>query len=168
MTESAHELDERMMGLALDAAREAQRIGEVPIGAVVYRGETLLGRAHNRRETDRDPAAHAELLAIREAARAIGDWRLEGCSIAVTLEPCPMCAGLIVNARLDRLVFAAPDPKAGAVESLFELCGDARLNHRVREIRAGVRAPEAGGLLRDFFRGLRARRGAEGPPGRDA
>jgi len=155
----AHELDDRMMGLALDAARTALALGEVPIGAVIYRGEDVLGTGHNRRETDADPSAHAEVLAIRAAARAIGDWRLEGCSIAVTLEPCPMCAGLIVNARLDRLIYGAADPKAGAVATLYGICADARLNHRVGQVRAGVREDEAAELLRGFFRDLRARPG---------
>jgi len=162
--------DREHMKRAITLARQAAEAGEAPIGAVVYSTKTgeRIAEARNTREGDADPCGHAELIAVRAAAQKLGDWRLNHCTVVVTLEPCPMCAGLIVNARLDRLVFAAPDPKAGAVESLFELCGDARLNHRVREIRAGVRASEAGGLLRDFFHGLRAQRGAEGPPGRDA
>ncbi len=153
------DLDRRMMTVALELARQAATIGEVPVGAVVYRtgdGE-VLGRGFNRREIDHDPTAHAELIAIREAAQRRGDWRLHDCSLAVTLEPCAMCAGLIVNARLQRVIYGADDPKAGAVRSLFRLADDARLNHRARVV-PGVAAPECSALLRDFFRGLRTRR----------
>lgn len=145
--------DEAMMRRALGLARAAAEISEVPVGAVVY--ETLsgrvLGEAHNRRHLDRDPSAHAEVLAIRAAAAAIGDWRLNHCTLVVTLEPCCMCAGLIVNARLGRLVYGCDDPKAGAVASLHQLTADARLNHRVEPIR-GVLADESAELLRSFFR----------------
>ncbi|HYE01853.1 MAG TPA: tRNA adenosine(34) deaminase TadA [Phycisphaerales bacterium] len=149
--------DLAMMRRALDLARRAMALGEVPVGAVVYHTAdgTLLGEGFNRRELDADPAAHAELIAIRAAARALGDWRLTGCTLAVTLEPCAMCAGLIVNARLGRLIYGAPDPKAGAAGSLMTLTADPRLNHRVEPI-AGVGAPESAELLRAFFRGLRA------------
>ncbi|HAU36094.1 MAG TPA: tRNA-specific adenosine deaminase [Phycisphaerales bacterium] len=143
------------MQAALDEARQAERLGDVPIGAVVARGDEIVARAYNRRILDADPTAHAEMLAIRAAAAALGDWRLAGCTLAVTLEPCPMCAGAIVLARLDRLVYGAPDPKAGAVRTLYEICTDERLNHRV-EVVAGVRADECGALLTEFFRRQRA------------
>jgi len=147
-----------MMSRALDLARHAATLGEVPIGAVVYEtlSGTVLGEGYNRREIDHDPAAHAELIAIRQAAKAVGDWRLNHCSLAVTLEPCPMCAGLIVNARLGRLLYGAPDPKAGATDSLFRLTTDSRLNHRVTPIR-GVMQEESAALLKAFFRSLRGR-----------
>ncbi|MBL9030799.1 MAG: nucleoside deaminase [Phycisphaerae bacterium] len=148
-----------MMARALDLARQAASMGEVPVGAVVYETATgrVLGEGANRREIDHDPAAHAELLAIRAACAARGDWRLSDCSLAVTLEPCPMCAGLIVNARVGRLLFGAPDPKAGATGSLLRLTEDPRLNHRVTPI-GGVLADEAAAELRAFFRALRDRR----------
>ncbi len=144
------------MRRALDLARRAASLGEVPVGAVVYETGTgaVLGEAFNRREQDRDPSAHAEFLAIREACRAVGDWRLNHCSLAVTLEPCPMCAGLIVNARVGRVVYGADDPKAGAVRTLYALLSDDRLNH-ASEVRPGLLADESAGLLRDFFRSLR-------------
>lgn len=148
-----------MMRRALQLARAAGDSGEVPIGAVVYRAinpETaeILGEGANRREIDHDPLAHAEIFAIRAAAKALGDWRLNDLRIAVTLEPCPMCAGAIVNSRLSRLVFAAFDPKAGACGSLMRLTEDPRLNHRVTPI-TGILAEESSQLLRDFFRSLR-------------
>lgn len=151
-----------MMRRALMLAREASAAGEVPVGAVVWETATgrVLGEGRNRREEDRDPSAHAEHIAILEASRAVGDWRLNHCSLAVTLEPCPMCAGLIVNARVGRVVYGADDPKAGACRSLYELTTDTRLNHRV-ELVPGVLADEAGDLLRAFFR---ARRGKSGDP----
>lgn len=153
--------DERMMERALTLARQAAAAGEVPVGAVVYetRSGRVLGEGANRRETDADPAAHAELLAIRAAARALGDWRLDGCTLVVTLEPCAMCAGLIVNARMGRLVYGCDDPKAGAVRSLYRITEDARLNHRVTPI-GGLRAEESSRLLKEFFAGLRRRGGA--------
>jgi tRNA(adenine34) deaminase len=131
-------------------------MGEVPIGAVVYNHQTgqVLGEGHNRREVDNDPLAHAEVLAIRAAARVLGDWRLEGLTLAVTLEPCPMCAGAIVNARLGRVVFGASDPKAGACGTLMRLTEDARLNHRTTPI-GGLMAEESAGLLKGFFARLR-------------
>jgi tRNA(adenine34) deaminase len=150
------------MRRAIELARAAAAMDEVPVGAVVY--DTASGRplaeAHNRRHLDGDPAAHAELLAIREAARAIGDWRLNACTLVVTLEPCPMCAGLIVNARLGRVVYGCPDPKAGACGTLMRLTEDPRLNHRVEPV-AGVLGDECAALLRDFFRARR--RTGEGP-----
>ncbi len=156
-----------MMRRALAEARRAQRMGEVPVGAAVYRGATLLAVGCNRRESLDDPTAHAEQLAIRDAARRIGDWRLNDCTLAVTLEPCPMCAGAIVNARVGRLIYGAADPKMGAVESLYKLCGDRRLNHRP-PIVAGVLREPCGEVLRAFFRQRRAaqraaRASAKGP-----
>lgn len=148
--------DEALMSRALELAAKAAALGEVPVGAVVCRSGTgeIVAEAFNRREMDRDAAAHAEFLAIRAATRAVGDWRLNDYTLAVTLEPCPMCAGLIVNSRVGRVVYGAADPKAGAVESLFRLLDDARLNHRP-EVRGGVLGEESGELLRAFFRGLR-------------
>ncbi len=149
--------DRQMMALALDLARQAAAMGEVPVGCVVYHTHSgqVLGRGANRRQTDADPAAHAEVLAIRQAARALGDWRLNDCTLAVTLEPCPMCAGLIVNARVGRLIYAAADPKAGACGSLMRLTEDPRLNHRVRPL-TGLMADQCAQVLREFFRARRA------------
>ncbi len=143
------------MDRAIEQAREAERAGDVPIGAVMVRDGRIVAAAHNRRIIDADPTAHAEMLAIRAAAAALGDWRLTGCTLVVTLEPCPMCAGAAVLARLDRLVYGAPDPKAGAADTLYRIPTDERLNHRV-EVVGGVRAEECGALLRDFFRRQRA------------
>ena len=150
--------DEPMMRRALDLARNAAAMGEVPIGAVVYETATgrILGEGSNRREADRDPSAHAELIAIQAAAGALRDWRLNTCTLAVTLESCAMCAGLIVNARVGRLIYGAKDPKAGAVDTLYRLTRDDRLNHRIEPI-AGVLDQECGDLLREFFRELRAK-----------
>ncbi|MFI5691895.1 nucleoside deaminase [Kribbella sp. NPDC051586] len=137
------------MTLALEEGDKA--LPDVPIGAVVVdAGGQVIGRGHNERETTGDPTAHAEVLAIREAARHVGEWRLTGCTLVVTLEPCTMCAGAIVLSRLDRLVFAAYDEKAGAVGSLWDVVRDRRLNHRP-EVVGGVMADEAGARLRDFF-----------------
>jgi len=150
--------DLAMMQRALTLASEAALAGEVPVGAVVY--ETASGRvlaeAANRREIDHDPSAHAEFLAITAACRAIGDWRLNHCSLAVTLEPCPMCAGLIVNARLGRVVYGCDDPKAGACRSLFTLTTDPRLNHRC-ELIPGTLAEASAELLKAFFKDLRTK-----------
>lgn len=140
---------------ALALAREAAAIGEVPVGAVIVRDDQVLAEAHNRRESDKSPFAHAEFLAIQQACRAINDWRLEHCTLYVTLEPCPMCAGLIVNARIPRVVFGCNDPKAGAAGTLFNLLDDPRLNHRC-DITRGVLADESAELLTTFFRKLRA------------
>lgn len=139
----------------------AAAIGEIPVGAVVYETATgrLLGEGHNLRHVDKDPAAHAELIAIRAAARALGDWRLNACTLVVTLEPCPMCAGLIVNARLGRVVYGCADPKAGACGSLMRLTEDPRLNHRVTPI-AGVLGDESSAMLREFFKTRRQERAA--------
>lgn len=145
------------MRAALDLARAAAAAGEAPIGALVYETATgrVLSRAANTREADNDPTAHAEVIAIRAAARALSDWRLNACTLIVTLEPCCMCAGAIVAARLGRVVYGADDPKAGAARSLYRLLEDPRLNHRVVPVR-GVLAAESAELLRAFFR---ARRG---------
>lgn len=143
--------DARWMKIALAEAREAAVGGEVPVGAAVVCDEELLARAHNRTRELADPTAHAEALALREAAAKLGDWRLTGCTLYVTLEPCAMCAGAIVLSRIDRLVFAAPDPKAGMCGSLGNLVQDERLNHSV-PIESGVLADEAAELLRGFFR----------------
>ena len=146
-----------LMQLALDQANLALHHDEVPIGAVLYHvpSARILGQAHNRRILDRDPTAHAEILAIRQAAQTLGDWRLEDTILAVTLEPCPMCAGAIVNARIPHLIYGCPDPKAGAVATLYQLCTDPRLNHRVR-IDSGLRAQECSTLLTQFFATKRA------------
>ena len=143
------------MGLALEEARAAEAAGDVPVGAVVVAGGRLLARARNRREVDGDPTAHAEVLALREAARSTGDWHLEAATLYVTLEPCFMCAGALVNARIGELVFGALDPKAGAVGSLANVPADPRLNHRPR-VRSGVLASESAELLRAFFRARRS------------
>jgi tRNA(adenine34) deaminase len=140
---------------ALALARAAAAAGEVPVGAVALCDGAVVGRGANRREAALDPTAHAELLAIQEAARALGRWRLSGVTLVVTLEPCAMCAGAMVLARIDRLVYGARDPKAGAVGSLMDLSRDPRLNHRFA-VDGGVRADECGALLRDFFRSRRA------------
>ena len=149
---------------ALAEARRAAELGEVPIGAIIVReivregesGEEIVGRGHNRREIDRDPLAHAEILAIRQAAERVGGWRLTGCTMYVTLEPCAMCAGALVNSRVERLVWAAPDPKAGWCGTLGNLVQDPRLNHRL-EMTAGVHEEDSAALLRGFFASLRKR-----------
>ncbi len=142
------------MRLALSQARMAAQRGEVPVGAVVTRGDRLVASAHNLREVDRDPTAHAELLAIIRASQVLGRWRLSGCTLYVTLEPCPMCAGAIVNARLDRVVYGATDPKAGAVRSLFTIADDPRLNHRA-SLTAGILEDDCSAILKNFFRARR-------------
>lgn len=156
----ATDADIEMMRRALVLAERAGDAGEVPVGAVVYETASgrVLGEAANARERLRDPAAHAEFSAVLAACRAVGDWRLNHCSLAVTLEPCAMCAGLLVNARVGRLVYGCDDPKAGAVRSLFRLADDPRLNHRC-EIHAGVLGEQASTLLTAFFRRRRGREG---------
>ncbi len=153
---SSHEISQydQFMDAAIDQAQLAQGAGDVPIGCVIIRDGQIISAAHNRRIIDADPTAHAEVLAIRAAAESIGDWRLTGCTLVVTVEPCCMCAGAIVLARLDRLVFGATDPKAGAVETMYELCTDPRLNHQV-EVLSGLRADECSGLLCRFFQAQR-------------
>jgi tRNA(adenine34) deaminase len=142
------------MRRALAAAEEAAGRGEVPVGAVVVVGDEIVAVAHNERETGSDPTAHAEILALRRAAAALGSWRLTGADLYVTMEPCPMCAGALVNARVRRLYFGCDDPKAGAVRTLYSLVDDPRLNHRV-EVVPGVLAAEGAALLRSFFSRLR-------------
>ena len=139
------------MGRALEMARTAEAHGDVPIGCVIVRGDDEIAAAGNERELRQDPTAHAEILALRDASRASGSWRLEGCTLYVTLEPCAMCAGAMVLARLDRVVFGAADPKAGFAGSLGDLVRDPRLNH-APELTGGVLAEACGDLLRDFFR----------------
>ena len=143
------------MRVALAEAAEAGTLGDVPIGAVIVRDGRIIARGRNRREADRDPTAHAELLALREAARHLGGWRLSGCSLYVTLEPCPMCAGALLQARIERLVYGAADPKAGAVGSVVDLLRGVRFNHAVT-VTAGVCDAECRDLLQRFFSGLRA------------
>jgi tRNA(adenine34) deaminase len=141
------------MGLALEQARRAEQHGDVPVGAVLLGPDgAVLAAAGNERELTGDPTAHAELLVLRRGAEARGEWRLSGCTLVVTLEPCTMCAGALVLARVDRLVFGAYDPKAGAVASLFDVVRDRRLNHAV-DVRGGIMAEECGALLRAFFAG---------------
>jgi len=152
---SEAEIHEGFMREALVEARRAEAAGDVPIGAVIVRARRIIARAGNRRAADNDPVAHAELVAIRAAAATLADWRLTGCTLYVTLEPCVMCAGAIVLARVDTVVYGAADPKAGAVETLYHLLDDPRLNHRPTVI-AGVLADECGQMLTDFFRRQRA------------
>ncbi|HEX2573027.1 MAG TPA: tRNA adenosine(34) deaminase TadA [Polyangia bacterium] len=153
--------DEHWMRLAIAEAERAASLEEVPVGAVVVRdvgpeAPAIVGRGYNRRETDRDPTAHAEILALREAAQAVGGWRLDECTLYVTQEPCPMCAGAVVNARVRRLVYGCDNPKAGSVRTLYQIVEDPRLNHRAQVV-PGVLAEECGGLLTRFFQRLRAR-----------
>lgn len=145
------------MRQALDEARAAAAEGEVPIGAVVVCEGRVVAHAHNRRELDHDPSAHAEFRAMVQAAQALGRWRLTGCTVYVTVEPCLMCAGLMVNARIDRCVYGAPDPKGGALGTLYDVSHDPRLNHEF-EVVPGVLADECGQVMRDFFRVRRAER----------
>ena len=147
--------DLAMMKRALALAEQAAALGEVPVAAVVYRHGRVLAEAHNQREQAQDPTAHAEIVALRQAAAIVGSWRLDQCTMAVTLEPCPMCAGALVNARVARLVYAAADPKMGCVDTLAQLCTDPRFNHRLEVIR-NVMPDEAASLLQTFFQ---ARRG---------
>ena len=146
--------DVEAMSLALEEARLAGEAGDVPVGAVIVADDLVIARGRNRREVSQDPTAHAEVEALREAARVVGHWRIEA-TLVVTQEPCPMCAGAIVNARVRRLVYGCPNPKAGAVATLYQIPTDARLNHRV-EVIGGVLADECADLLRGFFAKLRA------------
>jgi tRNA(adenine34) deaminase len=145
------------MTLALAAARQAAEHGEVPVGAIVVSGGKVVGTGYNSREQRQDPHGHAEMIAIRAAARRLGSWRLENCAIFVTLEPCVMCTGAILQARMRRLVFGCLDPKAGAVESLYRLCEDQRLNHQL-PVTGGVLAQESAALLAEFFSQLRIKK----------
>lgn len=142
---------------AIQEARRAQEIGEVPIGAVVVKGDRIVGRGHNLRETDQDPTLHAEMVAIRQAANQLGSWRLNDCSLYVTLEPCPMCAGAILLSRIKRVVYGAMDPKGGCAGSLMNLLQDERFNHQ-SEVVDGWMRDECSALLSDFFRELRRKR----------
>ena len=155
--ESAASVDERFMREALREAERASARGEVPVGAIAVYDGAIVGRGHNLRETARDPSAHAELIAMRAAAAYLASWRLVGVSLYVTLEPCPMCAGAIVNARVARVVYGADDPKAGAVRTLYTLLADPRLNHRPL-VTTGVLASDCAAALSSFFGRIRRRR----------
>ena len=146
--------DERYMRLAVNEARAALDHGDVPVGAVIVRDGVVIARAHNQRELLQDPTAHAEIIALTQASSAVGTWRLTACTLYVTLEPCVMCAGAVVLARVARLVYGADDPKAGACASLYRIPEDARLNHHP-QVMAGVLADECAEVLRDFFRAKR-------------
>ncbi len=148
------ENDEHWMELALAAAQQAAAENEVPVGALIVRDEQIIATGYNLREQAKNPTAHAELLAITRAAAALGDWRLEHCTLYVTLEPCVMCAGAIVLARIPRVVYGASDPKAGAVSSLHQLLTDPRLNHRC-EVTSGILAERCGRILTEFFQAQR-------------
>ena len=145
--------DEQWMTIALEEARAAGAAGDVPVGAIIVGDGSILGRGRNRRELDRDPTAHAEIMALRDAAHTLGMWRVEA-TLFVTQEPCPMCAGAIVNARVKRLVYGCTNPKAGAVTSLFSIVTDPRLNHRV-DVTGGMLASECAAELQQFFAALR-------------
>lgn len=145
---------EKFMTAAIEEARTAAAEGEVPVGCVIVHDEVVVGRGHNRREQEQNPLAHAELLAIGEAARTLGSWRLEDTTLYVTLEPCPMCAGAIVNSRIPLVVYGADDPKAGAARTLYRLLEDPRLNHRC-EVIPGILSDECALLLKEFFITLR-------------
>lgn len=148
--------DARYMAEALKEARKAGGKGEVPVGCVIVSESRIIGRGHNLRESEQDPVAHAEIIALRQAARTLGRWRVSPAVLYVTCEPCPMCAGALVNARVDRLVFGCPDPRAGACGTVYNIVGDSRLNHRLA-VTAGVLEDECRGLLQEFFQGLRTR-----------
>lgn len=158
---------EAFMRMALDVARQGMQMGEIPVGALVVRQGRVLAKACNRRETDRDPTAHAELLALREAARALGGRRLEDCTLYVTLEPCPMCAGAMVMASLGRCYFAAWDERQGCAQSVYALTQDPAFFHRLPCV-GGLLEREARELLRDFFQGKRAGKGVGESPGEGA
>ncbi|MCC9601950.1 tRNA adenosine(34) deaminase TadA [Stieleria sp. JC731] len=149
------DIDEHFMGRALELAQQAALADEVPVGAIIIREHQTIAAAANERVALKDPTAHAEMIAITQAAAALGDWRLEKCTLYVTLEPCPMCAGAILQSRIPRVVFGATDPKGGAVVSLFQLLSDNRLNHR-SEICSGIMADRCGQILTDFFASKRA------------
>ncbi|MDP6444970.1 MAG: tRNA adenosine(34) deaminase TadA [Pirellulaceae bacterium] len=154
MIDTLDPLHDHFMQLALREAQQAIAEDEVPVGAVIIREGSVIASAHNQREQLRDPTAHAEMIAITQATESVGNWRLKHCALYVTLEPCVMCAGAIVQARIPLVVYGAVDPKAGAVMSLYELLNDERLNHRA-QVLSGVRADECGELLTEFFRGKR-------------
>lgn len=148
---------EKFMRAAMDEAHQAQLLDEVPIGAVVVKDGQIIGAGHNMRERYQQAVYHAEIMAIMEACDALHSWRLEGCDLYVTLEPCMMCSGAIVNSRIENLYYGAADPKAGTVDSLYHLLGDERLNHQVN-VHAGLLADECGQMLKDFFRAVRKKR----------
>jgi len=148
--------DERWMAAAIEEARIAEAEGEVPVGAVIVHEGRIIGRGHNRRESTQDPTAHAEMIALREAAHRLGSWRLIDTDLYVTLEPCPMCAGALVNARVPRVVWGCDDPKAGATQTLYTIGSDARLNHCF-ECVPGVLGEACGVLLSEFFAVIRAK-----------
>lgn len=150
-------MKEHFMRMAIAQAKEALKIDEVPIGAVIVKGDEVIAAAYNSKEQDKCALKHAELIAIERASRAIGDWRLNGCDIYVTLEPCPMCAGAIINARMDNLFFGAYDYKAGCCGTLYNIPQDERFNHRV-QVEGGILQEECGGLLSDFFKTKRGRK----------
>lgn len=154
MSETIEKTHEFWMQQALDEAQKAAELGEVPVGALIIRENEVISKASNRRESDQNPLAHAEVLAIEAAAKKLGSWRLSDCTLYVTLEPCPMCAGSIVNSRIPKVVYGAKDPKAGAVDSLFNLLNDDRLNHSC-EVVSGVLAEESSLMLKTFFKNLR-------------
>jgi tRNA(adenine34) deaminase len=149
------EMDEHYMDLALSEAKKAEELGEVPVGAVIVSGGVVVGRGFNNPISTHDPTAHAEVVAMREAARELANYRLSGVTVYCTVEPCTMCAGAMIHARIARLVFGTPDPKAGSAGSIYNVLGDPRLNHRV-EVRSGIRESECTALLRDFFSRRRA------------
>lgn len=147
--------DEDYMRLALVEAKKALKLEEVPIGAVVIYQKKVLGRGYNLKEKENDPTAHAEIIALRDAAQSLGSWRLDECQLYVTIEPCPMCAGAIIQARIKKVVYGACDLKAGAVDTLYNLLQDERFNHQVLELKGGVLAEESKKLMQEFFQALR-------------
>ncbi|MCG7346542.1 tRNA adenosine(34) deaminase TadA [Sporosarcina sp. ACRSL] len=153
----AFEMDRRFMRMAIEEARKAETLGEVPIGAVIVKDGEVIARAHNLRETSQNAVTHAELSAIQDACRETGSWRLEDTTLYVTLEPCPMCAGAILQSRVPRVVYGARDPKGGCVDSLYRLLNDPRFNHEC-EVTEGVLADECGDMLTSFFRSLREKK----------
>ncbi|MCS1352725.1 tRNA adenosine(34) deaminase TadA [Mechercharimyces sp. CAU 1602] len=153
--------DEKFMRVAIEEAEHARAIGEVPIGAVIVRHGEIIGRGYNLRETKGDPTAHAEMVAIRAAASRLEAWRLMDCELYVTLEPCPMCAGAIVQARVERVIYGTPDPKGGCAGTLMNLLQEPRFNHRV-DVVSDVLRTECASLLTSFFRQLRAKKGTSG------
>lgn len=150
-------MHETYMAEAIKEAHKAERIGEVPIGAVVVKDNEIISRAHNLRETSQNPVTHAELLAIQEAAKVLGSFRLEGCTLYVTLEPCVMCSGAIIMSRVPKVVYGAPDPKGGTVHSLMHLLDEPRFNHRANVV-SGILENECADLLRNFFKDLRQKK----------
>jgi tRNA(adenine34) deaminase len=151
-----NECDQKFMKIAIESAKIAEENGDVPIGAIIVHKNQIIGKAYNQREQLKDPTAHAEIIALTQAAAALENWHLNGCTIYVTLEPCPMCAGALVLSRMDRLVYGCDDPKTGAVKSLYNIVTDGRLNHRL-EVTSGVLADECTKQLQDFFQHRRGK-----------